>query len=192
MTVAIPEAAGAAESVAGRAVARRQGRRAVQGRVEPGSSTYQLRNARTRAARGTGGGGGTGSSRPAVQPVVGLGGGGRGGGSMGGGRTYQGAILAEFLVAAIVVAFLPLASGPADGKKGPSPYRVTDMTQLVAIGAAYFILALFSGGERSGRVVAWFGGLLLLGILFTKAGSGQLSAAVSGVSGVDKASLDNT
>ena len=37
--------------------------------------------------------------------------------------------------------------------------------QLVAIGAVYFILALFSGGERSGRIVAWFGGLLLLGIL---------------------------
>jgi hypothetical protein len=189
MTIAIPEAVGAAESAAGGAVGR-GGARAVQGRVEPGTSTYQLRNARTRAPGGTGGGGGTGGSRPAVQPVIGLGGGRSGG--MGGGRTYQGAILAEFLVAVVVVAFLPLASGPADGKKGPSPYRVTDVTQLVAIGAAYFILALFSSGERSGRIVAWFGGLLLLGILFTKVGSGQLSAAVSSVSGVDKASLDNT
>jgi len=66
------------------------------------------------------------------------------------------------------------------------------MIQLVAIGAVYFILALFSGGERSGRVVAWFGGLLTLGILIAKTGSGQLSAAVSSVSGVDKATLDNT
>jgi hypothetical protein len=108
-----------------------------------------------------------------------------------GGRNYQGIILAEFLVAVIVVAFLPLASGPADGKQGPSPYRVNDMIQLVAIGAVYFVLALFSSGERSGRIVAWFGGLLTIGILIAKVGSGQLSAAVSSVSGVDKATLDN-
>lgn len=108
-----------------------------------------------------------------------------------GGRNYQGVILAEFLVAVLVVAFLPLASGPTDGKQGPSPYRVGDMIQLVAIGAVYFVLALFSSGERSGRVVAWFGGLLTLGILIVKTHSGQLSAAVSGVSGVDKATLDN-
>jgi hypothetical protein len=109
-----------------------------------------------------------------------------------GGRNYQGAILAEFLVAVVVVAFLPLASGPGDDKAGPSPYRVGDMIQLVAIGAVYFVLALFSSGERSGRIVAWFGGLLVLGILIAKTGSGQLSAAVSGVSGVSKADLDNT
>jgi hypothetical protein len=109
-----------------------------------------------------------------------------------GGRNYQGVILAEFLVAVLVVAFLPLAAGqPDDGKAGPSPYRVNDMIQLVAIGAVYFVLALFSSGERSGRVVAWFGGLLTLGILIAKTHSGQLSAAVSGVSGVDKATLDN-
>jgi hypothetical protein len=188
MTVAIPEAIGAAEGAAGGTVAR-GGARTVQGRAEPGS-TYQLRNARTRTpAPDSSSSGGSGGGRYAVQPVIGTGRRG-GGGGLGGG--YQGAILAEFLVAVLVVAFLPLASGPTDGKKGPSPYRVTDITQLVAIGAAYFILALFSGGDRSGRIVAWFGGLLLLGILFTKVGSGQLSAAVSGVSGVDKASLDNT
>jgi hypothetical protein len=188
MTVAIPEAVSTAEG----AMARRQAQRQVaRGRVE--SSTYELRNTRTRpratpppaaSTPGT-------SRRPAVQPVIGVGG--RGGGSMGGGRNYQGVILAEFLVAVVVVAFLPLASGaPPDGKQGPSPYRVNDMIQLVAIGAVYFILALFSSGERSGRVVAWFGGLLTLGILIAKVGSGQLSAAVSGVSGVDKATLDNT
>ena len=109
-----------------------------------------------------------------------------------GGRNYQGVILAEFLVAVLVVAFLPLASGPSDDKAGPSPYRVNDMIQLVAIGAVYFILALFSSGEKSGRIVAWFGGLLTLGILIAKVGSGQLSAAVSSVSGVSKADLDNT
>ena len=190
MTVAIPEAVGAIEGAGGGAAAARGGGKVVQGRVE--GSTYDLRNARTRPS-----GGGTappastpGRGGPAVQPVAGLGG---RGGTGGGGRTYQGVILAEFLVAVIVVAFLPLAAGaPDDGKQGPSPYRVNDMIQLVAIGAVYFILALFSSGERSGRVVAWFGGLLTLGILIAKVGSGQLSAAVSGVSGVDKATLDNT
>ena len=39
--------------------------------------------------------------------------------------------------------------------------------------------------------MAWFGGLLTIGILIAKTSSGQLSAAVSGVSGVDKATLDN-
>jgi len=187
MTVAIPEAGSTAEG----AVARRQAqRKVVRGQVE--GSTYDLRNPRTRTSPAGGGGTGTRRQSP-VQPVIGAGGGGRRGGSLGGGRNYQGAILAEFLVAVLVVAFLPLASGrPNDDKGGPSPYRVTDMTQLVAIGAVYFILALFSGGERSGRIVAWFGGLLLLGILIAKVGSGQLSAAVSSVSGVDKASLDNT
>jgi len=110
-----------------------------------------------------------------------------------GGRNYQGAILAEFLVAILIVAFLPLASGPPeDGKGGPSPYRVTDMTQLVAIGAVYFILALFSSGERSGRIVAWFGGLLLIGIGLAKVSSGQVSTAIAAMSGINKADLDNT
>jgi hypothetical protein len=190
MTVAIPEAVSAVEGAGGGAAAARGGGKVVQGRVE--GSTYDLRNARTRPS---GGGAAApastpGRGGPTVQPVVGLGG--RGGGSTGGGRSYQGAILAEFLVAVLVVAFLPLASGPGDGKTGPSPYRVNDMIQLVAIGAVYFILALFSNGERSGRVVAWFGGLLVVGILIAKVGSGQLSAAVSGVSGVSKADLDNT
>jgi hypothetical protein len=189
MTVAIPEAVGAVEGAGGGAAARGGGK-VVQGRVE--GSTYDLRNARTRPSGGGAAApsGSPGRGGPTVQPVVGLGG---RGGSTGGGRNYQGAILAEFLVAVIVVAFLPLASGaPDDGKAGPSPYRVTDMIQLVAIGAVYFILALFSSGERSGRIVAWFGGLLTLGILIAKVGSGQLSAAVSGMSGVSKADLDNT
>jgi len=42
----------------------------------------------------------------------------------GGGNKYQGAILAEFLVAVLVVAFAPIAAGPRDDKGGPSPYRV--------------------------------------------------------------------
>ena len=150
MTVAIPEAVGAAEGAVARrsAVASRGGgRKVVRGRVE--GSTYELRNPRTVNRRTT-------SPRPAprtaapqapAEPSDRSGGISTSGG--GGGRNYQGIILAEFLVAVVVVSFLPLASGPADGKQGPSPYRVNDMIQLVAIGAVYFILALFSSGERS-------------------------------------------
>jgi hypothetical protein len=188
MTVAIPEAVSAVEG-AGGAVASRGGGKAVQGRVVSSRSsrnTYDLNRVKTPPAEPPP----RKPRRVVVQPVIG---GGRGGEvSTGGGRSYQGAILAEFLVAVLVVAFLPLASGPGDGKTGPSPYRVNDMIQLVAIGAVYFVLALFSNGERSGRVVAWFGGLLVIGILIAKVGSGQLSAAVSSVSGVSKADLDNT
>jgi len=96
-----------------------------------------------------------------------------------GGRNYQGIILAEFLAAVLIVAVMPLFSGAPDGKAGPSPYRVNDITQLAAIGAVYFVLALLSSGERSGRVVAWFGGAVLMGILYKKTASGQLTAAIS-------------
>jgi len=219
MTVLIPEAAEAAGSAAGRKTAAKKaaGTRAKTRTPKPEKSPAQVaseraarreRNAQIRAAeRSTPEGPAVHAEREQAQreqrrrqvtdraQATGRSAASSIGGARitPGGRNYQGAILAEFLVAVLVVAFLPLASGrPNDDKTGPSPYRVTDMTQLVAIGAAYFILALFSGGERSGRIVAWFGGLLLLGILFAKVGSGQLSAAVSSVSGVDKASLDNT
>ena len=103
-----------------------------------------------------------------------------------GGNRYQSAILAEFLVAALVVAFAPLASPPKDEKGGPSPYRVGDLGQLAAIGIAYFLLALWSGTGR-GRMAAWFGFLLLLGILFKKTANGQLAAEFKPLTGKGQA-----
>jgi hypothetical protein len=100
-----------------------------------------------------------------------------------GGGGYQGAILAEFVIAVLVVSFMPLASGaPNDGKAGPSPYRVNDLEQLAAIGVTYFLLALLAQGDH-GKMAAWFGGLILIGIGFKKMMSGQFSAAVSGLQG---------
>ena len=99
-----------------------------------------------------------------------------------GGDRYQAAILLEFLVAALVVAFAPLASGPKDDKGGPSPYRTGDLAQLAAIGIVYFLLAAWSGTGR-GRPAAWFGFLILLGILFRKAVSGELTAEVAPLTG---------
>jgi hypothetical protein len=116
-----------------------------------------------------------------VQPTVSYTPSRSGSGGLGGG--YQGAILAEFLIAILVVSFMPLASGaPNDGKTGPSPYRVNDLEQLAAIGVTYFLLALLAQGNH-GKMAAWFGGLILLGIGFKKMMSGQFSAAVSGLTG---------
>ena len=87
-----------------------------------------------------------------------------------GDRRYQGVILAEFLLAVVVIAGLPIMSGGspnAKAKGGPSPYDSHDMIQLVAVGGVYFILALVSSGNR-GRIAAWFGGLVLIGLGFTK------------------------
>jgi len=175
MTVAIPEAAGAVEARAGGTAARRK---VVRGEVvsrrpqwRPGEVRGETRASpppRNRRAaptvtytpRNRGG---------SLNPVS--------------GNSYQGVILAEFLGAVLIVAFLPLAAGaPNDGKTGPSPYRVNDIEQLAAIGITYFLLALLANGNH-GRIAAWFGGLILLGIAFKKLASGQFSAAVSGIGG---------
>ena len=167
MTVAIPEAVGAVESAGSGAVASRSGGRVARGQVT--SSRYETprrRPARARSQRTYTYTPPEGSSR-----------------SSGGGFGGQGAILAEFLIAVLVVAFLPLAAGPPeDGKAGPSPYRVNDITQLASIGVVYFLLALLAQGGH-GRMAGWFGGLILLGIGFKKLASGQFSGAVSGLQG---------
>jgi hypothetical protein len=100
----------------------------------------------------------------------------------GGGNKYQGAILAEFLVVVLVVAFAPIATGPKDDKGGPSPYRVGDLAQLAALGVVYFLLAVWSGTGK-GRFAAWFGFLVLLAVLFKKTASGELNAEVAPLTG---------
>lgn len=92
-----------------------------------------------------------------------------------GDRQYQGVILAEFVLAALIVSVGPIAQPPSDGKAGASPYRVNDIKQLLAIGLVYFILALLSSGNR-GRLAAWFGGLILLGLLLAEFANGKLGA----------------
>jgi len=175
MTVAIPEAASAAEGAAGRTGAARAGRhRRPVSRVEAGrarraqAAEREAADARTRQRTIDYGRRGAGYAGDVSLPS---------------GNGYQGVILAEFLGAVLIVAFLPLASGaPNDGKAGPSPYRVNDIEQLAAIGITYFLLALLANGNH-GRIAAWFGGLILLGIAFKKLASGQFSAAVSGIGG---------
>jgi hypothetical protein len=102
-----------------------------------------------------------------------------------GDRQYQGVIVAEFLVAVLIVALAPLVRGkPASGaSSGPSPYGVDDVKQMAGLGAVYFVLALLSSGKH-GRLAAWFGGLVLVGIGLSQTASGGLA----GIFGIFKPS----
>lgn len=96
-----------------------------------------------------------------------------------GSHTYQPVILAEFVVAIVIVSVSPVAKGgtaESIAKGSPSPYSVNTLKQLVAIGMAYFVLALLAASQRMGRYAAWFGGLILLGLGFTQLANGDLTA----------------
>ena len=100
-------------------------------------------------------------------------------GRLPGSHSYQPVILAEFVVAVVLVSVSPLASGgtaTAQAKGSASPYDVNTLKQLVAIGMVYFVLALFGASEKAGRYAAWFGGLVLLGLGFTQLASGDLQS----------------
>ena len=96
-----------------------------------------------------------------------------------GSHSYQPVVLAEFLVAIVLVATGPVAKGgtpTAQAKGSPSPYSVNTLKQLIAIGAVYFVLGLLAASHRAGRHAAWFGGLVLLGLGFTQLANGDLNA----------------
>lgn len=102
-----------------------------------------------------------------------------------GNRQYQGIILAEFLVAIILVAVAPIATGgspAAKAKGGPSPYDTGDLKQLVAVGGTFFVLAILSSGNH-GRLAAWLGALILVAIGMSKAGQANLAGVFSAASG---------
>ena len=63
------------------------------------------------------------------------------------------------------------------------------MAQLAAVGAVYFILALLSSGN-SGRLSAWFGGLVLVVLALGKVASGELKATVKNLAGPEVGGKD--
>jgi len=80
----------------------------------------------------------------------------------GSGTSYENAVLAEFVLAIVLVAATPFAKKDAPGV---SPYGAQDLFQLTAIAGAYFLLALLAGVNRgAGRFSAWFGLLILLAV----------------------------
>jgi len=98
-----------------------------------------------------------------------------------GGRNYQPVILAEFLAAVLVVALAPIAKGGTDtakAKGSPSPYDTGSLKQLLLLGVVYFILALLSSGKNLGRVSAWFGGLVLVGVGVQQTVNGGFAAVL--------------
>jgi hypothetical protein len=98
-----------------------------------------------------------------------------------GGRNYQPVILAEFLVAIIVVALAPIAKGGTDtarAKGSPSPYDTNTLKQLLMLGVVYFILALLSSGKQLGRASAWFGALVLLAVGVQQTVNGGFAAVL--------------
>lgn len=85
-------------------------------------------------------------------------------------RNYQGIILAEFVLAELLVAGTPIAT--RQGQAGLSPYVPRDMTKLLSLGMVYFLLELLAvGGPKAGRFGAWFGGLILLAVGLNEASS---------------------
>jgi hypothetical protein len=96
-----------------------------------------------------------------------------------GSHSYQPVILAEFIVAILIVATGPIAKGgtpEAQTKGSPSPYSTNTLKQLVAIGGVYFVLALLAASQRAGRMAAWFGGLILVALGLAELAAGDLSA----------------
>lgn len=74
---------------------------------------------------------------------------------------YQSIILAEFVLAELLVAATPIAT--RKNQPGLSPYVPRDMTKLLSLGLVFFLLELgATTGPGAGRFGAWFGGLLLL------------------------------
>jgi hypothetical protein len=162
MAAVIPEAAGAVTS----------GEAAVAGTAAAG----RARSGASQAAQAAGSlpqGNGKGRARKAGRNALSA--------RVPGGRNYQPVILAEFLVAIIVVALAPIAKGGTDtakAKGSPSPYDTNTLKQILMLGVVYFILALLSSGRQMGRFSAWFGALVLLAVGVQQTVNGGFAAVL--------------
>lgn len=187
MTVAIPEAAGAAERAgarayrprharaAGRQSARRQPRRpaltttASIRRPAPASTTVSTAAAGDPAAaagtlRGRGQDQDPGRDRS-------------GGGLVPGHGSYHRIVIAEFIATVLIIGASPFliprtskSATPADvakaAAKGADPLSLSGpLIRLTAACVVFFVLALLSSGPKTGRIAAAFGLLVMLGTL---------------------------
>jgi hypothetical protein len=83
---------------------------------------------------------------------------------------YQGVILAEFVLAELLVSASPIVT--RKNQPGLSPYIPRDITKMLSIGLLYFLLELAAvGNAKWGRMGAWFGGLILLAVGLSEAAS---------------------
>lgn len=110
----------------------------------------------------------------------------------GGGRAsrsnYHGAILAEWLIAFVLVAAIPFSK---PNQTGVSPYAGKDMVQLGTLTVVYWILAIVAAtGRTQARFAAWFGGLILIAVGLAEASS--IANAVSTWFGASATSASTT
>jgi hypothetical protein len=72
-------------------------------------------------------------------------------------------LVAEFLVAMVIIGFQGISSV---GRNGYQSAISGIMLRFSAVTAIWFILFLFASSKRGGTFAAWFGFLIILGILF--------------------------
>lgn len=158
--MAAPLAANAARSVATKAAGSAGSRGAAAAAGKSGGKAAALAGAVADGGGGGGGGKGTSSSagRPWKQPQrakgkpVSLG--------TGSQATYRKALIAEFLICLVLLAFSPLAKKP--GEMGP----VRFMKRGTATAALFVVLGLVSSaGAGAAKASAAFGGLVTLVLL---------------------------
>jgi hypothetical protein len=88
-------------------------------------------------------------------------------------KTYHRFILAEFIAClAMVAASLVLTPGQAatEGDATATRSFAKELVQLTALCIVFFVLALASTGEKTGKVAAAFGGLVTLGVAWNLSG----------------------
>lgn len=92
---------------------------------------------------------------------------------------YTRVVGGEFLLAALILAASTVMISKARGKQlasvppqtpGSTRALTTAMplSRLTATCALYILLALLSSGDRTGRIAAGFGGLVVLGVVFSE------------------------
>lgn len=87
-------------------------------------------------------------------------------------RTYHRIILVEFLGCVILVTAAPILNPKTSGKGAQLAVDTSvsfagPLVRLTAVCVVFFVLALMGNGQRTGKIAAAFGGLVLLGCVLT-------------------------
>ncbi|HEY6275598.1 MAG TPA: hypothetical protein VIX86_04630 [Streptosporangiaceae bacterium] len=94
--------------------------------------------------------------------------------------------MAEFIISVVLIGMSPVLTpaGKTDAQGNPvnlgGASLAKPLVRLTAVSALFLVLALLSTGAKTGKVAAWFGGLVVLGVGFNAAGELE---AISGYFG---------
>ena len=110
-------------------------------------------------------------------------------------RTYHRIVLAEFIGTVLIIAAAPIvvpqkstAAGTAQSAAAQASFA-GPLVRLTAVCVLFFVLALLATGERSGKVAAAFGGLVLTGAALN---AGDLWSALASAVGAVKPATAST